>query len=359
MILNLKNLSPSEYSNNLDKIKTISQILDSYDSRNHIILCKRNDLRSIINSSLYSHHTKIIANDLIDKQIEYHQLLQDLIYHVEVDFSYNSIEVIEKDEKKIIRASYIFFQTPQNNLPTTLISEDISDVDFYIHMARTYAQNILDSKPEVKFTSISGGGSQIKNTFTRHKEDNKLCLCIFDNDRKHPLGCKGSTASLFKERDKTLDKTGLAIELELHEVESFIPINSIEDLIKKGIFSHLNNNKNVDLIFNLLNTEPSTRKYFDLKNGISYKKAEELDNKYGAYWIPILINLNQENENLEELAIPGIGGKLLTNFNQLISGYTYQQLNETLDDFIREYWINLGLILTSWGCTPPSQKSRC
>ncbi|MFA1645130.1 MAG: hypothetical protein ACDS79_06550 [Enterobacteriaceae bacterium] len=189
-------------------------------------------------------------------------------------------------------------------------------------------------------------------------------MCLLDSDKKHPNSGIGSTASKFnKNQDTAICKHYI---IDSHEVESLIPLEIIEQCIteKKLEAKHLTTLEQLSAIVSF---NPSTKLYYDHKEGITINKAITLDSKYhDRFWQDSFEHApnfkrkgclkNMECNCVPEcFAIPGFGTGLLDAGTSTLSKMSYFKLNEMIPIYIMNEWKKIGQKLFSWGCSPSSR----
>lgn len=340
----------------------IINVLCAYREGKHLVLSDAAFLQKITDHSALGNLTCNTARNLKSKIIEYNQLKSKLTYFCKVDLSSNSYEAEQENIKdNFFVVGYPYFNDSANIQITKLLCEDVNDAKLYDLISNYYRLSNGLSGVDVKFEIMNGGGANTKKNFELIKYNQKLCLCLLDSDKSHPKSSLGSTASKFTQKiDSAICKHYI---LEPHEVESLIPL----DIIREGLADKTIKN---DYVFAYEQTmavtiyEPRAKLYFDHKNGLTINNAMYMDDKYNdEFWQDILKN----SKNLKRkgclkkmhcectppcIAIPGFGSGLLDSGTSIIKKMSHQKISQILPSLLLNEWVNIGLKLMSWGCTP-------
>lgn len=187
-------------------------------------------------------------------------------------------------------------------------------------------------------------------------------MCLLDNDKKHPKGPFGSTSKAFgKEK---FSKTGMVKILDVHEIESLIPLETLE-------FSTTNSvtrSKTINFLKSSLKNHEEIKFYFDHKKGLELKTAFELDKLHGPFWIPLLKQSRdiERSDCLDEekcvckescMKVDGLGENILSKSIEFIQKGNLQIYTPQLPPLLESHWIEIGKLLFSW-CCGPSKKTR-
>ena len=253
-----------DLENSLKRI-VITNLLNSFRMGYHIIVFENEVLEEIINSKHFGTNEKSYAKELKNRKRFFFHSLKLLLYKVIVDFD-NELNIINSRDYTI-NVSYKYFI--DNNLnPTQLLAEDIIDTKLYKLITNFYISKENNLKGiRILFDEAHGGGNGTKKRFDEFKDRNILCLCLVDNDKKHPKGKRGQTISNFHSTNFLLDKTVLAYNIGVHEIENLIPcyiINKVFENANKKEYSS-EQIKTLDILKKLININPDIKKYFDHK----------------------------------------------------------------------------------------------
>jgi len=183
-----------------------------------------------------------------------------------------------------------------------------------------------------------------------------------DNDKKHPKGPLGNTSKAFgKEK---FNNTGMVKILDVHEIESLIPLETLE----ASVTNNANRNKTISFLKSSILNDEKIKFYFDHKKGLDLKIALELDKLHGPFWIPLLKSSNDidKSDCLDEgkcvckescMKVEGLGDNVLTKSIEYIQKGNLQIYTPQLPPILESHWIEIGKLLFSW-CCGPSKKAR-
>ena len=151
-----------------------------------------------------------------------------------------------------------------------------------------------------------------------------MCLCIVDSDKKYGNAEPRETMQKVKEiANRNMQDYFEVILLDVHEIENLIPINVLEQIIKKLNISK----QGIDFMRFLVREDCSLESpvfYFDLKKGIPLKACfleEDADKErerkyrklsaYRKYWRPYIEKFGVKIEDKNDYIIEGICDKTL------------------------------------------------
>lgn len=365
MIFVIKNCYPDQYENDIIKQQALSNLLRSHAYRCNLVFAEKKLFEKIIDSSLYGCADKKFASDILDSLREHYQLLEIFSFSVEIDFEFSGMEVIDDNQKKIIKLGYAFFSDNKRTSSMIFLSENTLDIKLYEKIGTFFLKkNSIGTS--IDFSPHNGGGSQTKDSYIDFKKDNKLCLCIIDTDKKHPSGSEGSTALRFKHRERGLHGTTFVKVLDVHEVECLIPLKIVEDVLRNNsypsdIIDHF------DKISKVSSNIQNFRDFFDHKKGINLKEAIEIDRKYGSFYSDAFLPKNgfegrkclSDRECLECgscLEIKGFGSDLLAHSVEILDKKNL--INLSVESRMYNHWNNIGMLVANWGCVPPERRVR-
>ncbi|QTR54557.1 hypothetical protein [Thiothrix unzii] len=365
MIFSVKNCSPSQYGDESNEFRALSNLLRSHGDRNNLVFFDKNTIRDIINSPMFCKIDRCIAVDIFDTMSEYQQLLNLFDIIVEIDFCYSGCNIISQGDKSVIKLDTSYFNLFTSVNPVVFLAENSLDIDVYLKMGGFYVKE-YGINTRITFDGRSGGGSQVKRIYDSLKNSDLFCLCIVDNDKKHPSGSEGSTSAQFSIHDRGLNGKTFVKILDVHEIECLLPLNIIETVLREENYSS-EYIDNYDLLARIARNNPELRLFLDHKNGISLKKAIELDSVYGPFYLDAFNHYNgfKNKDCISEkecsdcgncLEVKGFGENLLKNFVKHINEVNIKALN--VDKGGYPYWIEIGKLVANWGCAFPSRKAR-
>lgn len=345
---------------------SIDNMLRSFQEKKHILITDKSFFKSITTETLglYNQNTKQIALEAMKGQAEYTALLKIINFYIIVDFNVidNSTKWVDKGSTVTFIVGPIYFKDSSRLQYPNIIFENLTDNDFYQVIIGYFSKINRINKCNINCTPINGGGGTTKEVFDRYIQKNELILCLLDNDKKHPKGPLGSTSKAFGKAK--FNKTGMVKILDVHEIESLIPIETIE----KSTIINEERNKTIDFLKSSTIKDETIKFYFDHKKGLELKNAFELDKLHGAYWIPFLKSSNSVNKSecLDEgictckspcMKIEGFGDNILGNAIDFIHKGNLHAYTPTLPPRLENQWSDIGRLLFSW-CCGPYKKTR-
>ncbi len=353
-----------DLENSLKRI-VITNLLNSFRMGYHIIVFENEVLEKIIKSEHFGTNEKSYARELKNRKRLFFHSIKLLLYKVIVDFD-NEFSLISSRDYTI-NVSYKYFI--DNNLnPTKLLAEDIIDTKLYKLITNFYISKENNLKGiRILFDEAHGGGNGTKKRFDEFKSKNVLCLCLVDNDKKHPNGKRGTTIAKFHSKDFLLDKTVLAYNIGVHEIENLIPcyiINKIMENANKNEYSS-KQIESLDILKKLVYVNPDIKKYFDHKLGITSKNIIEWDTDYGDFWLPIIKDIVKNNClisrkctcKFECKVLYGFSDSLLEKSLEFINKESIGSIDKNLPDFLKNIWLEIGKVILGWSCS--LEKVRC
>lgn len=369
MLLEVINIEYESLIATTEKLIAFQNILDSYGSGENLVLVEDNLLAIIMTSSEFGTVSKTQASNLRENLREIKNVTDYLSTYIRVDFSTtNSTEAREVANKIIRTISYNYFEKRNNFSPINLLCENTLDCSLYDIIGQyKITKNKLSLK--INTSHFNGGGGQIKEHYYTNRAENKFCLCIVDNDKKHPNGPTGDTCKAFSTYDKGIFPFTQVFVLDLHEIESLIPHKTINQYVTKNRRNteHIDS---VDILKIMQKHNFFTKVYLDHKNGLTLNQAINLDNLHGPFWIESIktlstlptkkhdnncLNSGKCNCDPECRVIYGFGDKLLRESINIYKRTSRNKLQECLDKETENIWDNIGTEIFSWGCAPPAK----
>lgn len=371
MLIEIINCTPLLYEaqNELDKISALSHLIASHGFRDNIVISSKKTFKDAIAAKILTTQQNNFAIDILDSLNEYKQVKTHISFYVVVDFEIQNQYVFNTSDsgQKIIHLGYGYFSSHTNLGLVKLLSESSLDYDFYNKIAQSTPSDSILKLP-FKLTFKNGGGSQIKTNFDTIKNNKKICLCLVDTDKKHPNGREGTTSGSFSSIDRQFNSTAYVKVINSHEIESFIPDKIIEDVLTTRT-QNAAIIDSFDMLKRLNGVDNRVRIYFDHKQGLSLKKAIELDRLHGDFWLPILAteNVFSSKECLHSKIcsnctdcpkILGYGNDLLSDSIEACNKMSHQKLTEYVCSFLKPHWCEIRDEIISWGCIPVGKVSR-
>lgn len=368
MLINIESVSRADVTNNKFFV-SIENMLRSFAENKHILLAPKFFFEEIIaeNAGAYSISTKNFAVQALSGLREYNTIKNKVSFYVSIDFSItdNSFSWVDLGNSDKFVCGPLFFNDSACLQKTNIICENPLDSDFLKVIACYYAERENVSRCAISYNVLHGGGGSINDVFERAIDSNVITFCVVDNDKNHPKASHGGTSAHFLK--KRTSKTGMVKILDVHEIESLLPLDTIETVLAE---EHLLDVKKDALEFlkRLCNVDESAKFYYDHKKGFNLKIAWDLDNAHGKYWRNIIGKLRDtyDCECIDSkcceckpscLTFDGFGDGLLSNTVRYIKRGNLRQYQPVLTPKLSEKWDDLGRNFFSWSCGP-YKKSR-
>ena len=190
-------------------------------------------------------------------------------------------------------------------------------------------------------------------------------LCIVDSDKKYGNAEPRETMQKVKEiANRNMQDYFEVILLDVHEIENLIPINVLEQIIKKLNISK----QGIDFMRFLVREDCSLESpvfYFDLKKGIplkAYFLEEDADKErerkyrklsaYRKYWRPYIEKFGVKIEDKNDYIIEGICDKTLRHALDYFNDIKKQEKLESfeIEPYLKNSWMEIGEKVYCWGC---------
>jgi len=363
MLINIENVSEDDVLNQEHSI-AIENLLRSFAENKHILIAPRAFFTAVIKESfgIYSASTKAFATEALRGLMEYAALKKSISFYVSVDFSIKdlSYEWLNSEHVDKFKCGPLFFNDSSQLQKIKIIFENPLDSDFLKIIASYYARSEKLSRCSIGFNALNGGGGSTKSVFDREVQNNELTFCIVDNDKMHPRAPFGGTSSHFL--GSRVYKSGMVKILDVHEIESLLPFDTIERVLEK-LNLVFKKKGSLDFFKSLCAVDESAKFYFDHKKGFELRSALRLDKAHGDYWRSIIKGLNElyKCDCLERqecccepscLSYEGFGDGLLSNALEYISRGNLRQYNPELPPGLKSKWDDVGKNFFSWSCGP-------
>lgn len=255
--------------------------------------------------------------------------------------------------KHIYQLLYTSFTNSQNLSPTYLIGEDENDSKFYGHILNWY-KRINNINSNISFNREGGGGHNTYRTFNTHIEQNHICICIVDTDRRYPGAPEGETAKNCRNNVVCTPPYSQLLVINVHEIENLLP-KDIIDSLDWPINKHPNKEAFDELYTNIPDKE--NLRYVDLKSG--YSKHQKFSSD--ASWVsfanycctyntklpPNIRNNFQaafDSMNMGDLIMCGLSSTLLKDTLAFFEGNPIYDPTNFLHFQLNE-WTNIGKAL--------------
>jgi len=366
MIIKIENYNTNYKDDRI--ISSVENILRSFYESKHILIAEDIFFKDIVSKKdYYSYSARNAASAAISVSREHKSLLDKVSFYVVIDFSFleKTFSWFFYNGLLKFNCGPLYFDDSSKLQATKIIFENPDDSDFFKIIALNFARKNNINKKSIRFTPLNGGGNTTKKVFDREKKDNGLLFCIVDNDKKHPKGTMGSTCKALTGNPVDVngllktDGSGVISILDVHEIESLIPFDTIENTLKT--FKTINGKgDSIAFFMDMCSVDESAKFYFDHKKGFNICDALTLDESYGVYWSRILKQIIKKSPCLTAgschcepvcLSYCGFGDRLLVNTVEYINKYT-KSYNPKLTPLLEDKWNAIGKTFYSWTCCP-------
>ncbi|WP_142995703.1 hypothetical protein [Zobellella denitrificans] len=367
MIIKIESKDHNSIFDNHEKTSCLENILQSYGEGKNIVIAEKTLLEKIINDNngVFGRTIKRYASHLKTAQIELNSTIKNVSFYVEVNFDDNEYtdKIINNDDTHVFKVGYNHFSSSENTQSATILCEDIVDTEFYGLITKYFLEQRKLSNLSMRYKPENGGGANIKKVFDDLERKGMFCLCIVDNDKKHPNSSLGSTCRAFK--DITYKKKCRVLILDVHEAESLIPTATIEEIVRSEHYPpHIIDS--IDYLKKISSLDPRAKFHFDHKSGIKLKQALHLDHMYGEFWIPIISEIKEAKKakclqskecdaDCSCFSIHGFGDNILLKSIEMIKKRKMSSLSKETEQEVLEKWLEIGKVFFSYSCAPPKR----
>ncbi|PHB52893.1 hypothetical protein COE92_18345 [Bacillus wiedmannii] len=371
-----------------EEVIALNNIATAISDGLHIITASLETLEFLYRFELLTHNSRRMYFNLFDK-FTYLPAYEDffceyiLVKNRDISFS----------RKR--QGEHIIFEVPINHFtrvmsisPSVLLSEDMSDCEFYEKIAKKFiSENQQKINTNLQFRLVSGGGSGAFKSYEYELNKNNLVLTISDSDRTYPTDKIGSTLlklrSVYNKYKQ--DRVTELIELDVREKEN---------LISPSLYLLCYNVCSKEYLLSLCELESSPLhqeklRYMDLKGGI---RAESLKGNTARknYLKELFDDASHlvactfeeiDSKKDDFLIIEGIGGNLDKFSNDILDDglersleqkknlpahtsvpehvireleekiLKKQKLFNNLPEYLKGDWEKLSKKIISWGCS--------
>ena len=264
---------------------------------------------------------------------------------------------------------------------TKLLTENETDGKFYETICHFIKKDKKTSDwYSIKFENDSCHGANVASKITQSALDNRIAICILDSDREMKGAATGAT---FKGANNSFKKVKTNHIMYLKALDS----REKENLFPPSAYMLLCEEKRTLLaVLNRFIDEDKIIKYFDIKDGIKYKKYK-IDGweQYYKQVIDELIKVGEYklpgSEEIEDdfICLDGIGDKICDIVCQVLLGpettsedilsrrsvteigrqktrEVRKSFKNILPQYMYEEWEQLYKLLFSWGCCINKKK---
>lgn len=348
---------------NGDIVSALDLIAHSRRLGKHIVFAKREVLKFLVTCNLLSEISRRVYQKIYNE-------LPTLFYLKKIHFSVEVVlddvlELIERDNSKIIRACVKYFSDFSILTETILLSENHDDLIFYKRLASAYIKWNDIGNICIRYDARSGGGHTTARDFENLQSSRqRFCLCILDSDKKTPNLDRGDTAkSVLKINDSKQPLCDIYI-LNVREIENLIP----SSVYREVYVDDVNKLTAINFIETIDNSPYNEiRKYLDIKEGLKLYKIliEEPQKEFRKYWLSFAQSFRDKLPSEcytcldNEVCSQGCSKKcqcyITFGFgNNIVKKVEDKYLNKDISIFIsdnvRDEWEKLGSVITFWCC---------
>lgn len=332
----------------------------------HLITGSRSLLKTITNLSNLSRKSSDVYLFVLEELTQLRNVTTLLARRIEVTDEYATNVITNSDGSQTFQIPYRKLQKLSIFNKTILLSENLLDSKIYAHIADAYlAMNGLRGI-KLDFEKRGGGGSTIADEYHEIQQNQeRLCLCVVDSDKKTPNSTIGSTAKNVTAKD---DSNILLCEvaiIEPRDIENLFPASVLREIVQEA--SKLSMIEVLETI-DSCPTNPDARYHLDIKKGITlgevlHAPAQE---EFHKYWKTILArhgfskncacsvsaNCNSPGECTCIIA-EGLGDKIAeVFFDKFLNVSSSHKVIERVStiEHLRSNWESIGRIIAAWGC---------
>ncbi|MGE0977847.1 hypothetical protein [Bacillus cereus] len=368
------------------EIRALNNIAKAFQEGYHIVSASLEALEILAKLDLLEYNSQRTYHYLLNKFTflpAYEENVSSYILVKSNDFDFHRNE--EHPDKVIFEVPLNRYSSFKPLFPTTLLSENYSDCEFYNRIANKYiSENKAKINVNLNFNLLSGGGSQSYIVYEREINKGSMILAIGDNDKSYPTDHEGETLTQLKNVHSKYYKDN-AVELY------GLNVREKENLIPPSMYRMCCNGSAKDVLKKLEQIEELTEHqsklmYLDIKEGIKAKNIK--DEQYKEYYRELFevvdlisCSLDEVYEKKDEdILMIGIGKKLDAFIKDVFEGgleanledkkkiaqtegipdYVIKKLEEdilkkknlinNLPDYLKNEWKDLSHKIISWGC---------
>lgn len=276
-----------DLENHLNRVQcrdAIHQLSMAHRSGKHILYASRNTLQAIIKHPKLSETAKKVCRSVLSKIMNVNSLYDKAILRVRVISSGKKPIKIKLDGKHEILLPLRYINNTDITSKTILLGEYKRDSEIYFAYAKTQLRHENISGVELSAHFASGNGGNTGKHYEDYQIDqNYLCLCLVDSDKKYPKDKIKNTAGSVKNLDRTAYPLSSYHIIDIHELENLIDINLISDCYNNNA-DFLNNKIKIRLI-----SQFNGEKFLDLKSGLKkYTLLSDTRSCYTRFWKQIV-----------------------------------------------------------------------
>ncbi|MEP0871143.1 hypothetical protein NDA01_15140 [Trichocoleus desertorum AS-A10] len=352
----------SGINQNLNVVDALDLIADARRLGKHMVFGQREVIKFLVNCEQLSMRARSVYRKLYEDLPTTKEYLNRINLSVEIVFE-DTLEVLETEKSKVIRASFKYFTDFSILDKTILLAEDHDDILLYHRIVNAYLKWNNWSGVSIKFDARSGGGRNTDKAFNIIQgSKERFCLCLLDSDRETPKSSVGDTAaSVLKINDKNQPLCD-AIAIGVRAVENLVPTS-----IYRKVFSHDPNKKTALLFLDTLESSQflESRIYLDFKKDLKLEKIlkEPPNTEFRKYWINFAREFSSGNMQISSTCLEqqvcaqpsscqccvtlGLGTRII---KKVESTYSNRDISDMVCDNLKPEWEKIGYLIVSWCC---------
>ncbi len=354
------------------KIRALNTLFDSMWRCQHIVFANYVQLMKVAKHPLISQTNQKFVKWIIEKYIyvyECSEMIKCKIY----------VSAYEIDTYRCEKGYHISIYRCTDIKEAKLLTENETDGNFFKRIYNYIAnEKNTDAIYNIKFENDAFHGSNASSKIQEIVKEDRIMLCIVDSDKDYKDGKSGSTFNSANANVRKCNKKHIIMLYELNAREK-------ENLISPEMYLCFIEDKLLELINNEFKDE-NILLYFDIKDGITYKRKLVPDIRWNNYYNELINKCEEKNIcNLEakvekDIYIHGIGGsiceKVSSVFLSIDEGETMENIiKASLDKdkknkiiknkkmiinnippCIKKEWNALYELLFTWGCCLSEKK---
>lgn len=352
----------------------INTLLGSMLKGQHIVYASRKLLNMIEQLDYIDQSNKIFMK-WIKQQYIYIYAGRDIVQH-KIIVSTDTDEISSVGDDYIVPLEYFY-----DFRETKLLTEHETDGRFFEDICHFIRKDKKTSDLySIKFENDSCHGSNVGSKITQNALDNRIAICVLDSDREMKGSGRGDT---YKGANKSYKKIKENHIMLLNTLES----REKENLFPPSAYMLLCEEKRTLLtVLEQFVEEEKIIKYFDIKDGIKYKKYKT--NGWEKYYKEVIDELikakiyklpQPEEKEDNFICMEGIGDKICDVVCQVLLGtevtseeildsrgvsetnkQKIREMRKSIRDVLPTYmyleWEQIYKLLFSWGCCIEKKK---
>lgn len=355
-----------------DKAKAFSLVenaLNQVRYHHHIVVMSLQSIKTLKNDGRLGHNCKQIIQWMENNIQNLNSIRQQIDLIVELTFCKTTCFSVINSKKSTYSININDLDEFKESI---LITENATDYDFYLGVFNWIDGNNFYS---TQLKNIPSYGANADKTIISNDTDKEFICCIFDSDKSFNEDANGSTLKNAINGDK--QRTNRCFPFYLYA----LPVKEKENLFPYSEYLYGPNIElNTKNLINLLvkETNEELLRFFDLKDGIKYKRLNKNNKKWRALYLPFINKCItngvcastcicsgckkgscKDCSNADKKYIAGIGDKLLEGaskkfFNDIRLKFDNSTKHDSIfgnQKFILDIWKEIAHLLLNFGCS--------